>query len=405
MNILVLGGTGAMGVPLVNSLSKNNQVYVTTRSKHQSSDSVHYIQGNATDKKFLEKTLSLRHWNAIVDFMIHSEALWREILPSFLNATDQYVFISSARVYSQSDELITEETPRLLDICKDKEYLKTNEYALAKAREENLLRDSGRNNWTIIRPSITYNTHRLQLGVFEINNWLYRVLHSRSIVFSEDIIDKLTTMTLGNDVSLGIASVIGKTEALGEAFHITYPSSLRWSEVLGIYLKVLKQRGINPKVVLTKKSTNLKFKAKIYQVIYCRYFNRTFDNSKIARFCNISEFTPPQEGLAQCLNNFLDNPKFGNIDWVLEAVNDRAAGERTPLKEIPSLINKLDYLFYRNGLAPLSRIMHWCERALHKLKRLLTGGGKWLIYSELQGGRIALNKPNSCVWQYNFKAV
>ncbi len=367
MNILVLGGTGAMGVPLVNSLSRNNQVYVTTRSKRPSSGNVHYIQGNATEKRFIEETLSLRHWDAVVDFMVHSEARWKEMLPSFLNATDQYVFISSARVYAQSDEPITEETPRLLDVCKDEEYLKTNEYALAKAREENLLRDSGKNNWTIIRPSITYNTHRLQLGVLEIGNWLYRALHGRTIVFSEDINDKLTAMTLGNDVSFGIASIIGKSETLGEAFHITHPSSLRWSEVLDIYLKVLSQRGITPKVLLTPKSTNLKFKRRIYQVIYCRYFNRTFNNSKIAKFCDISEFTPPQEGLAQCLNAFLDNPKFGYIDWILEATNDRASGERTPLKEIPSIANKLDYLFYRNGFASLSRLMHWCASILKKL--------------------------------------
>lgn len=369
MNILVLGGTGAMGVPLVNSLSEANHVYVTTRRKHLSCGNVHYIQGNATEKKFIEGTLSLLHWDAIIDFMVRSEAQLKEILPSLLNATDQYVFISSARVYAQSNIAITEDTPRLLDVCKDEEYLKTNEYALAKAREENLLENSGRKNWTIIRPSITYNTHRLQLGVLEIGNWLYRALHGRSIVFSKDISDKLTAMTFGNDVSFGIASIIGKTNALGETFHITYPKSLHWADVLNIYLKVLNQRGINPKVVLTKKSTNLKFKARIYQVIYCRYFNRTFDNSKIAQFCDISKFTPPKEGLVECLNNFLDNPEFGYIDWALEATNDRVANEHTPLKEISSFSGKFDYICYRNGLGFISRITH---RGIKLLKGIKT---------------------------------
>ncbi len=350
MNILVLGGTGAMGIPLVKALSKTNHVYVTTRSKRVSTESVTYIQGNATEKKFIEETLTMYHWDAIVDFMVHTEARLKEMLPLFLDATDQYVFISSSRVYAQSDGPITENTPRLLDASDDEEYLKTNEYALAKAREENLLRNSGRNNYTIIRPSITYNTARLQLGVLEIGSWLYRALHGRSIVFSEDINDKLTAMTLGDDVSLGIASIIGESEALGEAFHITYPSSLKWSEVLAIYLKTLNEHGVNPKVVLTKKSTNLKFKHRIYQVIYCRYFNRTFDNSKIAKFCDISTFTPPEIGLSNCLNEFLRNPKFGQIDWILEAVNDRAAGERTPLNEITSFSSKVQYILYRNGL-------------------------------------------------------
>lgn len=42
-------------------------------------------------------------------------------------------------MYVDSDEPITEEIPRLLDVCEDTDYLKTNEYALAKVREEDVL--------------------------------------------------------------------------------------------------------------------------------------------------------------------------------------------------------------------------------------------------------------------------
>ena len=35
MEILVLGGTGAMGVPLVKLLSKDNKLFVTSRSKRE----------------------------------------------------------------------------------------------------------------------------------------------------------------------------------------------------------------------------------------------------------------------------------------------------------------------------------------------------------------------------------
>ena len=65
---------------------------------------------------------------------------------------------------------------RLLDVSHDSIYLKTDEYALAKARQEDILRKSGKNNWTIIRPYITYSESRLQLGVLEKEAWLYRAL-------------------------------------------------------------------------------------------------------------------------------------------------------------------------------------------------------------------------------------
>lgn len=372
MNILVLGGTGSMGVPLVNRLSKTHKVYVTSRSKRESSANIEYIQGNAREKDFVVTLLSMRKWDAIIDFMVHTADSLTELSSLFLENTKQYVFISSARVYSQTEAKITEDTPRLLDVSTDTEYLKTNEYALAKAREEDILFKSGKNNFTIIRPTITYNTYRLQLGVLEKESWLYRALHGRSIVFSEDINDKLTTMTLGDDVSEGIVSVIGSEKALGEAFHITCPVSLPWREVLATYLSVLKKHlGKDVPVVMTKKSTNLKFPWRVYQLIYSRYFNRTFDNSKIAQFCDVNSFTLPQEGLATCLDEFLKTPKFDNIQWDLEAVNDKVAGERTPLREIPHVANKITYFCYRNSmtflLKPTFRLLNIARKIKNKL--------------------------------------
>ncbi len=67
-------------------------------------------------------------------------------------------------------------SPRLVDVCTDPEYLSIDEYGMAKGREENLLRETGRTNWTIIRPYITYNSNRIQLGVYEKENWLRRAL-------------------------------------------------------------------------------------------------------------------------------------------------------------------------------------------------------------------------------------
>ena len=199
MKILILGGTGPMGVHLTNLLGEErHDVFVTSRSKHDDSDQVKYLQGNARDTDFLTDILK-SPWDAIVDFMSYGTEEFSSRMNLLLESADQYVFLSSARVYSQSDVPITEETPRLLDVSTDEAYLETDEYALAKARQENLLRDSGRENWTVIRPSITFSEDRLQLGALEKEAWLFRALHGRSIVFSDDIADKLTTMTYGRD--------------------------------------------------------------------------------------------------------------------------------------------------------------------------------------------------------------
>ena len=289
-----------------------------------------------------------------------------------LEATGQYVFISSARVYAEVDGLITETSPRLLDVSNDTEYLKTNEYALSKAREEDILLNSGKKNFTIVRPTITYNRNRVQLGVLEKENWLYRALHGRSIVFSKDIADKVTTMTYGKDVANGIACIVGKEGAKGEIYHITCPQFLLWSDVLEIYLRELEvYLGKRPRVVMTEKSTNLKFKERVYQVIYCRYFNRAFDNSKVAKYCNINNFKQPKEGLSECLQQFLERPQFGEIDWILEAVNDRVAGERTPLSEIGSRANKMYYIVYRYRLQFLLPVIKTAGQLHGRVVRML----------------------------------
>ncbi|GEN29582.1 hypothetical protein HVA01_32280 [Halovibrio variabilis] len=364
MKILILAGTGSMGTHLTSLLSKQgHDVFVTSRSKHEDSNRIKYLQGNARDIEFLNEILE-SPWSAIVDFLNYRTEEFKSRMNLLLESTDQYVFISSARVYSQSDSPIIEETPRLLDVSTDEAYLKTDEYGLAKARQENLLQDSGSQNWTVIRPSITFSEDRLQLGVLEKEAWLYRALQGRSIVFSDDIVNKVTTMTYGWDVAQGIASIVANDKALGEIFHITSQESFRWHEILSIYINTLENHlGKRPRVVMAGKSPNLRFSK--YQLIYSRYFDRRFDNQKINNFLPVDDFQNIKGSLQKCLEEFLKEPIFRPINWKLEAVNDRVAGEYTPLKKIPSLKAKIDYLEERFNI---SFFLKWPKK-IYRLSR------------------------------------
>lgn len=353
--VLVLGGTGAMGVPLVKKLSSLGfDVDVTSRKNRESACSnVHYIKGNAHNYSFLKELLQIRY-DIIVDFMSYKTDEFKLYCNLLCESAKQYIFISSCRVYAECDDLINEDSPRLLDVTQDQEFLNTDEYSLTKARQENILKESDYNNWTIIRPTITYSNTRLQLGVLEKEYWLYRALHGRSIVFSKDILNKITTMTTADDVVDGIVAIIGEKNAFREVFHITSEESYTWKEILDIYLRTIEDNtGKKCNVVLTEKAVSLKNPVQKYQIIYCRYFNRRFDNSKIGKYINVNAFRSPIEGLQESLTRFLENPQFGDIDWKMEAWNDIAAKERTPLKEIPGKRNKLRYLGYRYNIKPI----------------------------------------------------
>jgi nucleoside-diphosphate-sugar epimerase len=349
MRVLVLGGTGAMGVHLVQLLAeKEIETIVSSRTIRKASKNIKYIQGNAKDINFLKGLLNEK-WDAIVDFMKYTTSSFNERVNLLLNATTQYIFLSSSRVYT--NEIPIEETsPRLLDVSKDQEYLITDEYALTKARQEDILRNSGKNNWTIIRPYITYSENRLQLGALEKEEWLYRAIHGRTIVLSKDINEKKTTLTYGLDVSKGILAIIGNFNALGEIFHITLSENgkIMWKDILELYINVLETYlGINPKILFVGLDSFLECKPAKYQVLYDRLYDRIFDNTKISKYISTKSFIETHIGLQHCLETFLKNPQFKNINWKTEALKDKLTKEHTPLDEIKGGKQKIKYLIYR----------------------------------------------------------
>lgn len=296
------------------------------------------------------KQILKRKYTCIVDFMSYNTEEFENRIDLLLDASEQYIFISSARVFADSQYAITESSPRLLDISKDQSFLSTDDYPLAKARQENILFSHKKRNWTVVRPSKTFSEKRLQLGTLEKENWLFRAMHHRKIVLSRDIEGRLTVMTTGYDVALGISSLIEKRDALAEVYNIVSKCSYTWKEILSVYLKVLNEYGYDPQVFYTGVTTCLKIPEKKYQILYGAYFSRQFDNGKIGKFVDTSHFTDAKTGLEKCLRDFLDNPTFQVTDWRLEALLDRETKEKTPLKEIIGVSNKLTYISYRYNL-------------------------------------------------------
>ena len=348
MEILVLGGTGAMGVPLVEMLSEQkHQVYVTTRSEKPNEGNVVYLHGNAKNDAFFSQLMK-RNYDVIVDFMVYSTNEFRNRVQTFLDHTDHYFFFSSARCYADSEVPITEKSSRLVDVCQNEEYLALDEYGMAKGRQENLLFQSGKQNWTIIRPYITYNSYRLQLGVYEKEDWLRRALSGKTVVFPKDIAEKTTSMTFGPELVGALVKLIGNPKALGQAFHITTAESHTWNEILQLYCRVIKVRtGKAPKILMPDDSSGLQTAWNKWQIKYDRLFNRTFDNTKIESVIGKYPYHPTFEGLEECLTAFIENPRWLGVNVKYEAWCDRQAKEFTTLKLFPGMKNKLKYLRYR----------------------------------------------------------
>lgn len=304
MRILVLGGTGAMGSHVCRSLAaRGDEVVCTTRREHACELNIEYVVGDAHNPAILDSVLK-RHWDAIVDFMVWTTAEFFERYLGLLAATDQYVYVSSYRVYADSP-LIREDSPRLLDVVDDPEYLETDEYALSKARCEDLLLNSNSVNWTVVRPAVTYDgaVGRLQLGVYEAADWLWRARNGIPVPMPEAMLARQATMSYGGDVAEMISRLIGSPRALGEAFTVSGSDHMTWGEVAEAFRSVLPSL----KVIPCGLEEFERARGGVYQIRYDRLLDRIVDNTKVLAVTGMDArgLTGMRDGLPEALRRCL----------------------------------------------------------------------------------------------------
>lgn len=294
--ILILGGTGAMGIYLTEELKKtNHEVFVTSRSSHENCGNIRYIQGDAKDCSFLFPLLEQK-FDCIVDFMIYNTFEFVDRYRKILSCCRQYIFSSTYRVYADNGlEPINENSPKLLDVSTDKTYLKTDEYALTKARQENLLRESGMKNWTIIRPSITFSKKRFQLGTLEAGVILPLARKKCPVILPAEMLDKYSAVSWGGYTAKMIAALILNPEAFGEAFNVCSSEMLTWKDVASYYHTLT---GLT--VFPVSLDEYIKVIGGKYQVMYDRMYNRIMDNSKILNLMGLTpkDLLPAKDALA-----------------------------------------------------------------------------------------------------------
>ncbi len=327
--ILVLGATGAMGQYLVPELlTLGYSVVGVTLDDVQSNDSrLTYIKANVKEGNVLTDLLKNRY-DGIVDFMTYHTEEFRNIYPVFLDNTDHYIFLSSCRVFADAPP-ITEKSPRLLDVSEDEYFLSTEDYALYKAREENMLRESKYSNWTIVRPATTYSRGRFQLVTLEADTLIYRMLAGKTVVLPKGAMYKQATHSWGGDVAKMIARLMFKENAYREDFNVATSEHHTWREIAEYYNQIhpFKYIEVSTEDYLDIISEGADWTK--YQLIYARYFNRITDNTKILECTGMKqeELMTLRDGLAHEFERSKD------LDWSRFANDYRNSRMDAYLKE------------------------------------------------------------------------
>ena len=134
--VLVIGSTGAMGQYLVPCLTEMGYFVTAVSLDDVKSDDPHVecLQGDCFDTDYLKDLLN-RGYDGVVNFLDYGlKHPFAEVMNLFLDHTDQYVFLSSCRVYANEEVPVRESSPRLLDVSTDKALLASNDYCIRKAK-------------------------------------------------------------------------------------------------------------------------------------------------------------------------------------------------------------------------------------------------------------------------------
>ena len=164
----------------------------------------------------------------------------------------------------------------------------------------------------------------------------------------EDILNRVTTITYGDDVANCIIQLIGSERALGECFTIVTREPHTWKEILEYYRDaVFLKTGKKLKSITIPNSKEMYGVCDKYQIQYDRVYNRKFNINKLDNTIGKYNFFNTKDGIKKCIDEFIENPKWGCISAKYEAWSDRYTHEFSSLSEFKGIKEKLRYIKWR----------------------------------------------------------
>lgn len=304
--VLVLGGTGAMGVYVVPALlAKGYKVDVVSLDDVKSDNpNLRYIQvANAKVEDTIREIVEGAGYDGIIDFMLYATKTFVTRHKLLLDNCKHYIYLSSYRVYADEEHPITESSPRLLEVSDDTDMLSTDTYALAKAKQEDILTSSDYKNWTIVRPAITFSKFRYQLVTLEADVIVRRAREGKKVLLPAEAMQAQATMTWAGDVAKMFVGLLFNEEAKCEKYTFATAEHNTWETVASYYEELigLEYVTIPEKDFLEIMNPEEPMRGPRWQLEYDRMYDRIVDNSKVLAAAGLKQedFSTVRDALAR----------------------------------------------------------------------------------------------------------
>jgi len=304
MKVLFIGGTGNISTAVSRlAIEQGVDLYLLNRGTGSPLPGASHIQADINDPKQIESALKGHQWDVVVNWIAFTQSEVERDIVLFRNCAKQYIFISSASAYQKppTSYIITEETPLENPFW---------QYSRDKiACEKRLMQEYSENGFpaTIVRPSHTYDTViPVVYGGWKEYTIIERLKTGRKIIIHGDG-TSLWTLTHSDDFAVGFVGLLGRDQAIGEAYHITSDEVLTWNQ---IYQSVANAAGCEMNPVRIASDFIIKQAPDDLGKLWGDKSEcAVFDNTKIKNL--VPEFDakiPFREGIKRTLNWFEANP-------------------------------------------------------------------------------------------------
>jgi nucleoside-diphosphate-sugar epimerase len=313
MKVLFIGGTGLISSACTQlAVESGVDLFLLNRGSHPDRAlGATPLVADLRDEAAVERALAGHRFHAVVDWIAFTPDDIERDLRLFRARADQFVFISSASAYRKPlvDWLIREDSPLANPFW---------DYARSKiACEERLMlafRDDGF-PVTIVRPSLTYGDTQVPLAV---NSWarpytaIARMRQGKPLIVPGDG-TSLWTITHNSDFAKALVGLLGRPQAIGQAFNIMSDEVLTWDE---IYRQVAAAAGAEARIVHIASDFIAECLPEMRGTLLGdKAVSAVFDTTKIKRFVpDFRATTPFAEGIRRTLAWFDADPSRQLVD-------------------------------------------------------------------------------------------
>ncbi len=321
MKVLFIGGTGFISTSVSRlALAKGLDLYLLNRGLQKPDLSgAQSLTADIHQPEQVRAALRDLKFDVVVDWIAYTPEDIERDLAIFRGRTRQFIFISSASAYQKppGHHVIRESTPLHNPYW---------EYSRNKIACETRLTRAGREEGfpvTIVRPSLTYGDANfpIALGGWGCYTLADRLKKGRPIIVHGDG-SSLWFVTHAEDFARGFLGLVGNTQALGEAFHITSDEVLTWNQ---IYETIADALGVKANIVHLASDFIARISPPLTgPLLGDKTWSAVFDNSKIKAYVpGFQAVIPFREGIRRTLAWFDADKNRQRVDEVVNAELDR----------------------------------------------------------------------------------